>query len=399
LQSDRNASLRVERVLAIAAAGLLFAGCAAPIEGSEPHDHVGRAIQPIVGGAASGSEHDAVVVLARFENGARVSLCTATLLAPNLVVTARHCVSATDAAAACDSAGNAVVGAALHGDRAPETLAVFTATAGVAPDTTTDALAKARGKKVVVDGATTICNHDLALLVLDRPVVGPTAPVRLAPPAATELLTAVGFGITEVGALPASRMARGGLSLVGAGPMAYPDDARYGVGDAEFLVGESACSGDSGSPTLASSGAVVGIASRAGNGQAKDPNNAASICLGVNAHAVYAQLGASTALVMNAFAEAGATPWLEGQPDPRAAKGPGPASASDPHGTSAPPSDAPTHVPSAAPLAVSADTSDRPPVCGCSASGEPTHGAVESAVGIVFGILLVLRLRRRLPGV
>ncbi len=30
---------------------------------------------------------------------------------------------------------------------------------------------------------------------------------------------------------------------------------------------------------------------------------------------------------------------------------------------------------------------------GCSASGEPIHGAVENALGIIFGILLVVRLR------
>lgn len=380
----------MEHALLIAAFGLALGGCAAPTEGGEPQGHVGRVIQPIVGGAASGIEQDAVVVLARFESGTRASLCTATLVAPNLVVTARHCVSATDASAACGSDGKAVVGAALHGDRAPATLVVFTAAGGLAPDTTTEAGAKARGKKLVVDSATTICNHDLAFVVLDTAIAGPIASVRLAPPTGGEMLTAVGFGITEGGALPASRMQRGGLANVGAGPMAFPDDARYGVGDAEFLVGESACSGDSGSPTLASSGAVVGIASRSGNGKTRDPNNAASTCVGATAHAVYAQLTAN-AFVMGAFAEAGAKPWLEGQPDPRTAKDPGPSAGNGPRGAQQG-VDLPQ---SGAPMVASAEVGETPEaaVGGCSASGEPTTGAVEGALGIVFGLLLILRVR------
>jgi hypothetical protein len=41
---------------------------------------------------------------------------------------------------------------------------------------TTDAAASARGEALVVDGATTLCNHDLAYVVLDRTVSGPVAP-------------------------------------------------------------------------------------------------------------------------------------------------------------------------------------------------------------------------------
>ena len=395
LQPSRKGLLPLEHALAIAVLGLAVGGCAAPVEGLEPQDHLGRAIQPIVGGAASGGDQDAVVVLARFEGGARVGLCTATLLAPNLVVTARHCVSATDATAACGSDGNPVVGAALHGDRAPETLAVFTSAAGLAPDTSTDGAAKARGKKLVVDGATSICNHDLAFVVLDKAVAGPIAPIRLGPPSPSETLTAVGFGITEAGALPASRMKRSGLVLTGAGPMAYPDDARYGVGDAEFLLGESACAGDSGSPTLAGSGAVVGVASRAGNGKARDPSNAASTCLGATAHAVYAQLGANGALVMSAFAQAGAKAWLEGQPDPRAAKVPSPGSPSGAHGASTGAGAAAGPAAADSPMAASAEATETPAQAGgCSASGKPRSDSGAQGLALLFGMLLVLGLRR-----
>jgi len=408
LQPRRKTTLRADARLVLTAASLAFCACTGHVEDQEQQHHLGRVIQPIVGGAASGAEHDSVVALARFENGVRVGLCTATLVAPNLALTARHCVSATDASAACGSDGSPVVGAMLHGDRPAASLALYATANGAAPDTTLETNASARGKSLVVDDAASICNHDLAFVVLDASLTTPISPIRLAPPHASDVLTAVGFGITEIGALPAQRMQRTGLALVGAGPMVFPDDARYGAGSAEFLVGESACAGDSGSPMLAraagataamltSPAAVVGVASRAGNGLPRDATNAASTCLGATAHAVYAQLGENQALVLRAFSEAGATPWLEGQPDPSAVKPAGTASGSgDPAGSAS------AVVPPAAATATSGPTAmtptgdrDAEPASagGCSASGEPAHGAVEDALGVVFALLLVLRLR------
>ena len=403
LQPGRKTTLRADVRLVLSAASLVLGACAGPVEDQATAPHLGRTIQAIVNGSASGAEHDSVVALARFENGVRVGLCTATLVASNLALTARHCVSATDASAACGSDGSPVVGAMLHGDRLAATLAVYATTNGAAPDTTSEAGASAHGRALVVDDATTICNHDLAFVVLDAQLSAPRSPIRLAPPSAGDVLTAVGFGITEIGALPSQRMQRSGLALMGAGPMAFPDDARYGAGNAEFLVGESACSGDSGSPMLAHAGngaaAVVGVASRAGNGQPRDAANAASTCLGATAHAVYAQLGQNQALVLRAFAEAGATPWLDGAPDPDAVK-PATAGSPAPAGDVASASPSP---PSSAASTANEGTSAMPPsgarssepaaAGGCSASSEPTHGAVENALGIVFLLLLVLRLR------
>lgn len=399
LQPGRKTTLRADARLVLAGASLVLGACAGPVEDRPAAHHLGHTIQAIVNGSASGAEQDSVVALARFESGARVGLCTATLVASNLALTARHCVSATDASAACGADGSPVVGAMLHGDRPAATLAVYATANGAAPDTTNEAGASAHGKTLVVDEATTICNHDLAFIVLDAQLSAPRSPIRLAPPHAGDVLTAVGFGITEIGTLPSQRMQRSGLALIGAGPMAFPDDARYGAGNAEILVGESACSGDSGSPMLAYAGngaaAVVGVASRAGNGQPRDATNAASTCLGTTAHAVYAQLGPNQALVLRAFAAAKATPWLDGEPDPDAVK---PATASSP----APAGDVPSATPSPPPAAnegastmtpVGAREDEPAAAGGCSASGEPTHGAVEHALGIVFLLLLVLRLR------
>ena len=68
----------------------------------------------------------------------------------------------------------------------------------------------------------------------------------------------------ETGALPTSREARADLGLLGVGPGIYPENPSHGYGDKEFMIGESACAGDSGGPAIAITGAVIGVASRAG---------------------------------------------------------------------------------------------------------------------------------------
>jgi hypothetical protein len=374
---------------AIAITCVFSAACTHRVEGEAPEEIVGQAIQPIINGASSGADHDDVVILARFEDGGRKSLCSGTLVAENLVLTARHCVSVTDSSAMCAADGTPVVGAMLHGDRVASEFAVFVGQAGVAPPSTDEGLARARGKEIIVDDATTICNDDLAFVVLDRAVAAPIAQLRMGPPAGGETFTAVGWGIDQTGSLPAARMERTGLSLVGAGPMAFPDDARYGVGDAEILVGESACSGDSGSPVLAKSGAVVGVASRAGNGKPRDPMNMASVCMGDTVHAIYTHLGQSQALVTRAFAAAGQVPWLEGAADPRAEKD----DAGAPDGGASTPA---TVAQMGAPTVTNAAPLDAPSAAaegGCALGGAPKN---EEPVPFAIGATALLATLGRL---
>lgn len=378
-----------------AAACVVFVGCAGGVDAEETHDDVGRAIQPIVGGTTSGANQDAVVLLARFASGVRQSLCTATLVAPNLALTARHCVSQTDSVAGCAPDGTAATGAVVHTDYPASSLAVYAAKDGATADSTDEKKASAHGATLVVDDATTICDHDAAFVVLDRVVEGGLAPIRLGPPTKADALTAVGFGVVDTGALPATRMQRADVTLLaGVGPWAFPEDPRYGAGPAEAAVGESACAGDSGSPLLAKSGAVVGVASRAGNGKPRDPSNIASSCTGDTAHVVYTHLDAAKPLVMRAFATAGHAPWLEGEPDPRLAlRGHAPCagvSACDDVRRAAP-----ALSTTATEIAPEDDAGSES--SGCSASPEgPDLGAVERAAGAVALLGTILRrLRRR----
>lgn len=366
-------------------------GCAGGTDAHESQDHTGHAIQAIVGGTASGADQDAVVVLSRFAaDGTRVGLCTATLVASNLVVTARHCVSASDAVVGCAPDGTPAAGAMVHADHPVNTLFVYVAKNGVTPNTEDWQLGSARGKALVVPPSTTICNHDLAFVVLDKNLDAPIKPIRLGPPSMSEAVTAVGFGVMETGSLPAARMQRASVTLLGHGPMAFADDERYGAGVAEVIVGESACFGDSGSPIVAVSGALVGVASRSGNGKARDPNNAASTCVGDTAHAVYTHLGASQNLVNAAFALAGEKPWLEGQPDPRATK---PGSAPTPGSPAAPTTEPPKALPP-----VSGPIGERDAGAeagGCSASPGRDLGSFETAAGMLGVVMALLRLRQR----
>ncbi len=378
-----------------AAVATILCGCSAGNEADQAHDHVGRTIQPVIAGSPSTAEHDAVVVLALFRDGARLGLCSATLVAPNLVLTARHCVSDVDEQAGCYTDGTPIAGAGLHGDHPASEVAVYVPKNGVVTSTADEMLATARGKTLVVDDtATTICNRDLAFVVLDRNVSAPVARLRLGGPKADEDVTVVGWGVTESGTLPSQRMERGGIPLVGAGPMLYPNDQRYGVGDAEFMIGESACLGDSGGPALGPSGAVVGVASRAGNGQARDPNDLAASCTGVNAHAVYTHLGEATPLVARAFLEAGVMPRLEDGPP---AARPAYASLEPSKAASSTAAHAGRSAPQALSVSATADATAHEQAsddAGCSAAPRRANGPrpLLAALAIALG---VLGLRRR----
>lgn len=386
-QHVRIGSKRLYAAVLLSGLSVFVSGCSDGAESTQAQETVGQAIQPIIRGISSGTEHDSVVVLTTFRDGLRRSLCTATLVAPNLIITARHCVSDTDSSTACSKEGTPITGGNVKADRDPKSLVVFLGDHGVAPDTEVEANGSARGAKVIVDSATNVCNRDVAFVVLDRKLDAPVAPVRLGPPAMDEKVAAVGWGIDETGTLPKSREVRPDISLIGIGPAMYPDHATYGYGDHEFMVGESACAGDSGSPAFAKSGAVVGVAARAGNGQPRDPNNYASTCMGATAHAVYTHLASLQDLVTRAFDESGEEIWLEGQPDPRAPK---PQTLPEEKPAAPPPTTTSEELP-VAPAAVAPP----PAAGGCSVSSEPQKGAVEYAAGLVALLASLIGLRRR----
>jgi MYXO-CTERM domain-containing protein len=296
------------------------AGCSSsgPEEGAEGGERsIARASSPIIQGTTSTSEQDAVVLIVLHDTSGQIKgTCSGTLVAPNLVLTARHCVSDTDEGALCTKSGAALQQGAARADLRATDLSIYTGVNAVQVADQPNKAA-ARGKQIIHETVSTICNADISFIVLDTAVPGRVAALRLT--GATregEVLTAVGWGITESNNLPGSRQQRTNVQVQAVGPLTLDAQSNIGLGDSEFLVGESICSGDSGGPTLSTKGAVVGVVSRGGGGSGggnPDPNNPSASCIGQNVFNFYTHLSQKGALVAKAFAAAGAQPRTEGE--------------------------------------------------------------------------------------
>lgn len=287
------------------------AACGAPVApGEEAAGTVASVSSPIIKGTDSTAEQNAVVLVMHYDAikvGGAAAGCTGTLLTPRLVLTARHCVAATDASAACDSAGNPTFGGAVQGDHPPTKMYAFLGTQR--PDFLSGLDRGARGAEIIDDASKTLCNHDLALILLDRALPGAKiAPIRLdGGPRRDESVLVVGWGVTDETPDPQTRQQRAGVKVLDVGPA-------DGLGPAEFLLGESGCAGDSGGPAFAeSSGAVLGVLSRGGNGSDAPAGGAAGCTAAAN---VFTSAATYKDLILAAYAKAGQDPWLEGQPDP-----------------------------------------------------------------------------------
>lgn len=295
-------------------ATLLLAACASAPD--NPTDTT-SARSAIIKGTDSDESQDAVVRLVYFNRStSELGACTGTMIAPNLVLTARHCVARTDEGAACRTDGTPVGAGKVYENRKASDLYVFIGkdrpsfgSGGPKPDGV--------GSQIIDDGSKTLCSHDVALVVLAEPIANvPISRIRLdGPPTPGEEFTAVGWGVTDKSQDPAVRQQRDlVVDLVG------PASESIGISAVEFEVGEGICSGDSGGPGIAkATGAVIGIVSRGGNGQNVEGNPAAG-CLGKDTRNIFSFPGGFKDLIMQGFEAAGAEPWLEAGPDPRLAK-------------------------------------------------------------------------------
>ncbi len=307
-----------KRAFSMVAVGLLAAACSAD---SGDEQGLGRIRQAIVGGSASDESQDSTVMLFHLDPSGprRLGICTAALVAPRLLLTARHCVSTTDEQVACDSDGTPLLGANIISNHEPANLYVFTGKdrpelIGEAPPSLDTTKWKPAGQaaEIIDDKSGTLCNHDLALVLLKEPILDvPVAALRLdGDAAAGEKLRTVGWGVTFGEVEPSKRQQRSGVTVKRVGP----SDSIPVLTKSEFLFDESICLGDSGGPVFAQeTNAIVGVVSRGGNGLDPNKGGPSSTCEG--ADNVATKLSPFKELVMEGFKRAGAEPKLEQEPD------------------------------------------------------------------------------------
>jgi secreted trypsin-like serine protease len=315
--------------------------------------------QAIVNGTSSTEAQDYVVQIAIEKNGKMIPHCTGTLVAKDLVITARHCV------------GELSEDEESITDFEPSKLKFYFGTD--AGPKTVDQAPEAEGKKLFTNGNESLV-PDIAVIQLDRQVDLPIAPIRLASGAVKgESVDVVGYGLTENHAYPNVRQQRKGLKIAKVGP---GSTTHFDLTEGEFQIAEAACAGDSGGPALSSeTGALVGIASRVSNGQPRDDTELASFCMGSATEDIYTDLVPARAFIEAAFEAAGATPRLEGEPsaDEKAAED---AEAQGEQGAGA------TSPPPAA---------DE----GCSVARAPSRSGRPAALSATALALVALRARRR----
>lgn len=216
----------------------------------------------IFGGLPDAELQSGVVAL-RVGEVAPYEVCSGALVAPNVVLTARHCVSRMIASTViCTDRGESANGVHVGADHDPSSIQVFT---GERPDF--HGASSARATALVHVVGTSLCNSDLALVVLDRAPAGVRAlAVRLGKSVQPhERIRAIGYGksdaVDDTRSAVGKRMRRDDVNVLEVGAKLTASDTA--LGDKEFEVGRSICQGDSGGPSISeATGAVVGVVSR-----------------------------------------------------------------------------------------------------------------------------------------
>ena len=215
-----------------------------------------------MGGEASGAEQDGVVLL-RAELDEGEVLCSASLVGPNLLLTARHCVAyLTEGQFSCTVRGeptdNPTGGGRLGLHLPAADLEVY-------GRKTPRKTILAHGLRIISTQSPTPCRNDLAFVVLDTALDLPLVPLRLGRSAqAHELGVLVGYGLDgeqqAIDYRTQARAQRRDLEIEAVGPDSISDGVTTVPPRSLLLQGPSGCIGDSGGPLLSQeTGAILGV--------------------------------------------------------------------------------------------------------------------------------------------
>ena len=368
----------VPRQLAVLSSVVALAACSAITDGD------GQQESGIQGGFNDTSAaHNFAVGITNKLGG----VCSGTLIAPNLILTARHCVVPPTHAASVTCSD------VFQQNVAPSVMAV----------TTEPNLYRAKSSYAVTEILTptdkAFCGNDIALIILDRDVpeteAQPAIPVvqfKLTDRRLSGSITAMGYGITSPSAEDSGlRRVRENIPLLcipGSPVMDCSGDlAKYSDNPAEFVTQGYVCSGDSGSGAFDQK-SFARVAPYVLGALSRGPQSADK-CLA----AIYSRTDAHAQLLIDAATKAAAQgkyalpSWTIPEP---------PSAASDPSGgppcerdgcnpvTEAPP----------APIPMTTKTSS-----GCSAGiraagGSGTGSGSTALVGLAIAAALAARRRR-----
>ena len=278
-----------------------MAACASAGNPAAKQDEQERASsEAIIGGYLDNTTKGVVALAFRTKNGVLV-FCSGSLLAPNLVLTARHCIARIG-----DGTSEQVLCGTTEFTAKYDPRQIFVST---------DAQPAAGGTLYPVKeireapGSNAVCGYDIALLILSNAgirasVATPIEPVLDDPTLAKNTFAAVGYGLQDpgdkAGTTAGSRMRFDSSSVYCVGA-ACPSAAD--TEDDEWVGNSPVCSGDSGGPALDAEGRVFGVTSRGDTD-----------CT----YALYSNVASWSAFIREAAQDAAASggyaplPWAEG---------------------------------------------------------------------------------------
>jgi MYXO-CTERM domain-containing protein len=246
----------VAPVLAVVAALTIaaVAGCERPST-----EEMATVDASIIGGKLD-TAHRGVVLLLKQVEGGFLPTCSGTLLTPNLVLTAHHCVAGLDSA----DGASIKCGTTEFTETEPASSMIVSVEANVG----SEGIDPFRVARVwVPPGGSAVCGRDVALLLLSGAGVPasqatPIEPNLKADLAPTDVFAAIGYGLQD----PKDETAQTAGHRMGVNDaQVFCEGSACGVDaviEGEFLADSPVCSGDSGGPALDENGRVSGVASR-----------------------------------------------------------------------------------------------------------------------------------------